>query len=50
VTLTVTGFGPMTWVPAAGVYRLVAQPVSNPGSVGVTSTAGGSASSPVNPN
>jgi hypothetical protein len=49
VTLSVTGFGAMTWVPASGVYRLVVQPVSNPGSVGVTSTAGGSASSPINP-
>jgi hypothetical protein len=49
VTLTVTGLGAMTWVPASGVYRLVVQPVANPGTVGVTSSAGGSASSPVNP-
>jgi hypothetical protein len=49
VTLTVTGFGTMTWVPASSVYRLVAQPVANPGTVSVTSTGGGSASRPVTP-
>jgi hypothetical protein len=47
VTLTVTGFGPMEYVPAATLYRLVAQPVANPGTVTVTSTAGGSATLPV---
>jgi hypothetical protein len=49
VSLSVTGFGTMTWVPAASVYRLVVQPVSNPGSVTVTSTAGGSAGRVVTP-
>ncbi|HKQ97148.1 MAG TPA: MopE-related protein, partial [Candidatus Polarisedimenticolia bacterium] len=49
VTLTVTGFGTMTWVPSPGVYRLVVQPVANPGNVSVQSTAGGSASAPVTP-
>ena len=49
VTLSVTGFGPMTYVAAQNLYRLVAQPVANPGSVTVTSTAGGSAQKPVTP-
>jgi hypothetical protein len=49
VTLTVTGFGAMTWVPASSVYRLVVQPTGNPGSVSVTSTGGGAASLPVTP-
>jgi len=49
VTLSVTGYGAMTWVPAASVYRLIVQPTANPGSVTVTSTAGGSASRPVTP-
>ena len=49
VTLTVTGFGAMVYVPAATVYRLVIQPVANPGSVTVTSTAGGSATLPITP-
>ena len=44
-----TGFGTMSYVPATSVYRLVVQPVSNPGSVTVTSTGGGSASLPVTP-
>jgi hypothetical protein len=49
VSLAVTGFGTMSYVPATSVYRLVVQPVSNPGSVTVTSTGGGSASLPVTP-
>ena len=49
VTLTVTGYGAMTWVPSPGVYRLVVQPTTNPGTVSVQSTAGGAASSPVTP-
>ena len=49
VTLSVQGFGAMTYVPASGVYRLIAQPVANPGSVTVTSTAGGSAGRSVTP-
>ncbi len=47
VTLSVVGYGAMTYVPAASVYRLVSGPTANPGSVTVVSTAGGSASSPV---
>ncbi|PYS94221.1 MAG: hypothetical protein DMF50_12760, partial [Acidobacteria bacterium] len=47
VTLSVLGYGTMTWVPSAGVYRLSLTAPSNPGSVTVTSTAGGSATSPV---
>ncbi len=47
VTLSVTGFGSMTYVPAASLYRLVVGPTSNPGNVTVTSTAGGSASSQI---
>jgi hypothetical protein len=43
VTLSVVGYGPMTWVPSASVYRLVMQPTSNPGNVTVVSTGGGSA-------
>ena len=49
VTLSVTGYGAMTWVPAASVYRLIVQPTANPGSVTVTSTGGGSGSRPVTP-
>ena len=49
VSLSATGYGVMTWVPAASVYRIVVQPTANPGSVTVTSTAGGSASLPVTP-
>lgn len=49
VTLTVQGFGAMTYVPASGVYRLIVQPVANPGSVTVTSTAGGTGNRPVTP-
>jgi hypothetical protein len=47
VTLSVQGYGIMTWVPAAGVYRLIASPTTNPGTVTVVSTAGGSATSAV---
>ena len=47
MTLSVVGYGAMTYVPAASVYRLVSGPTGNPGSVTVVSTAGGSASSPV---
>jgi len=49
VTLTVVGYGPMTYISTAGVYRLTITGVSNPGTVTVTSTAGGSASSQVTP-
>jgi len=49
VTLSVTGFGSMSYVAAQNLYRLIAQPVANPGSVTVTSTAGGSATKPVTP-
>jgi len=49
VTLTVSGFGAMAYVPAATLYRLVVQPVADPGTVMVTSTAGGSATRPVTP-
>ena len=49
VTLTVTGFGPMTWEAGPGVYRLVVQPTTNPDTVSVQSTAGGGSSSPVTP-
>jgi len=49
VTVSVTGFGPMTWVPSASVYRLVVQTPSNPGTVTVVSTGGGSASRSVTP-
>jgi len=47
VTLSVLGYGTMTWVPSAGVYRLSLTVPSNPASVTVSSTAGGSATSPV---
>ncbi|OLD62526.1 MAG: hypothetical protein AUI47_12140 [Acidobacteria bacterium 13_1_40CM_2_68_5] len=43
VTLSVAGYGAMTYVPAAAVYRLIVSPTTNPGSVTVVSTAGGSA-------
>jgi len=49
VTLTVTGFGTMSYVEASGIYRLVVSGVANPGNVTVTSTAGGSATSEVTP-
>ena len=49
VTLTVQGFGAMTYVPASSLYRLIAQPVANPGSVTVNSTAGGTAARSVTP-
>jgi putative metal-binding protein/thrombospondin type 3 repeat protein len=49
VTLTVVGFGAMTWEPTTSRYKLVVQPVANPGTVTVNSTAGGSDSSPVTP-
>ncbi|HEU4401976.1 MAG TPA: putative metal-binding motif-containing protein [Candidatus Polarisedimenticolia bacterium] len=47
VTLTVAGYGAMTYVPTAGVYRLTATLPANPGSVTVTSTGGGRSTSPV---
>ncbi len=47
VTLSVNGFGPMTYVPSADLYRLTVTTGANPGSVTVVSTAGGSATSPV---
>ncbi len=47
VTLSVTGYGTMTYVPSAAVYRLIVSPTTNPGSVTVVSTAGGSATSTV---
>ena len=46
VTLSVTGYGPMSWVSSASVYRLTVT-TPNPGSVTVTSTGGGSATSTV---
>jgi hypothetical protein len=49
VTLTVAGFGTMTYNDASGVYRLTANGVPNPGSVTVTSTGGGTAQSTVTP-
>jgi hypothetical protein len=49
VTLSVAGFGTMAYVPSLGLYRLVISGVSNPGNVTVTSTGGGSATSPVTP-
>jgi Putative metal-binding motif/Thrombospondin type 3 repeat len=49
VTLSVVGFGPMIWVPSASVYRLTVQTPTNPGSVTVNSTAGGSATRTVTP-
>ena len=47
VSLSVVGYGAMTYVSSASVYRLVIGPTANPGSVTVVSTAGGSASSSV---
>ncbi len=47
VTLSVVGYGNMTYVPSASVYRLTVAPTSNPGSVTVVSTAGGNATSTV---
>jgi Putative metal-binding motif/Bacterial pre-peptidase C-terminal domain len=41
VTLSVVGYGPMTYVSTADRYRLSVQPTSNPGSVTVISTGGG---------
>jgi hypothetical protein len=49
VTLTVAGFGTMTYNAASGIYRLTANGVPNPGSVTVTSTGGGTAQSTVTP-
>jgi hypothetical protein len=49
VSLTVTGFGMMSYQPGPGNYRLVAQGVPNPGSVTVVSTAGGSATRAITP-
>ena len=49
VTLSVTGYGAMSWVPAASLYRLIAQPTANPGNVTVTSTGGGSDTRAVTP-
>jgi hypothetical protein len=49
VTLSVTGQGDMTYVPAAGLYRLVEQPTADPGTVVVVSTGGGTASAAVTP-
>ncbi|PYT17278.1 MAG: hypothetical protein DMF51_02840 [Acidobacteria bacterium] len=43
VTLSVASYGTMTYVPSAAVYRLIVSPATNPGSVTVVSTAGGSA-------
>jgi hypothetical protein len=50
VTLSVVGFGTMTYVPSAEVYRLTVEPVQNPGTVTVSSTAGGSATATVEVN
>ena len=50
VTLSVTGFGTMTYVSSASLYRLNVAPVANPGTVNVTSTGGGSATATVVPN
>jgi putative metal-binding protein/pre-peptidase/thrombospondin type 3 repeat protein len=47
VTLSVVGFGTMTYVPSSSLYRLEVNGTSNPGSVTVTSTAGGSATASV---
>lgn len=47
VSLSVTGYGSMTYIPAASLYRLVVSPTGNPGNVTVVSTAGGTATSPV---
>ena len=41
VTLSVVGFGTMTYVSSADRYRLSVQPIANPGSVTVVSTGGG---------
>jgi hypothetical protein len=49
VTLSVNGFGTMTYVSSGDLYRLTATTGTNPGSVTVMSTAGGSATSPVSP-
>lgn len=46
-TLTLTGFGTMTWNGTANRYEFVRRVNSNPGTVNVTSTAGGSASKTV---
>jgi hypothetical protein len=39
-TLTVTGFGPMTWVPLSSRYELTAPAGASPGTVTVTSSYG----------
>ncbi len=43
VTLTVAGYGTMTYSSSAGYYSLTKKVSANPGSVTVTSTGGGSA-------
>ena len=47
VTLSVVGYGNMTYVSSASVYRLTVGPTGNPGSVTVVSTGGGSRTSAV---
>lgn len=49
VVLTVVGFGTMTYETSTSLYRLVIQPVANPGTVTVSSTAGGSGTRAVTP-
>ncbi|MBI4169707.1 MAG: putative metal-binding motif-containing protein [Acidobacteria bacterium] len=49
VTLSVDNFGAMTYVPTGDLYRLSVTTGSNPGTVTVRSTAGGSATAPVAP-
>jgi hypothetical protein len=49
VTLSVDTFGAMTYVSPGDFYRLSVTTPSNPGTVTVRSTAGGSATSPVSP-
>lgn len=46
-TLTVTGFGAMTWVPGNGRYELAAPVGASPGSVTVTSSYGAARTAPV---
>jgi hypothetical protein len=45
----VVGFGTMTYETSTSLYRLVIQPVANPGTVTVSSTAGGSGTRAVTP-
>lgn len=47
VTLTVSGFGVMTYNSSTRIYRLSITGVPKPGSVTVTSTGGGTAQAPV---